>query len=162
MITEITKYFIHQLFDLCLVSDRISILSYYMLLAMDWTVKSASKEVITLTHPKLKNKLRNGISFYSNYRMYVAFDPTLLSTWVPLSGEDCIGHLGSVINDDNEPRLMYRTGYDDGDTYSEAITAVTTTTADADTVESIASRNATQRPPSGRPPSKKRHHPIED
>ena len=92
--------------------------------------------------------------------MYVAFDPTLLSTWVPLTGEDCIGHLGSVINVDNEPRLMYRTGYDDGDTYS-GITAVTTTAADADTVESIASRNATQRHPSGRPPSG-RHYPIKD
>ena len=109
MTTEINKYFIHQLFGLCLVSDRISILSYYMLLAMDWTVKSASKEVITLTHPKLKNKSRNGISFYRNRRMYVAFDPTLLSTWAPLSGEDCIGHLGSVINEENQPRLMYRT-----------------------------------------------------
>ena len=94
--------------------------------------------------------------------MYVAFDPTLLSTWVPPTGEHCIGHLGSVINEENEPRLMYRTGYDDGDAYSEAITAVTTTTADADTVEDVASKNVSRKSPSGRPPSKKRHHPIED
>ena len=59
---------------------------------------------------------------------------------------------------------MYCTGYDDGDLYTEGITAVTiaAAAADADAVKELASNHEAQASPSGRPSSKKRHYPIED
>ena len=83
MTTSVTQYFIHQIYGLCLVSDRISILSYYMLLAMGWRVDVALKEKIVLKHSSLRNELRQGMCFYRNERIYVSFDQTLITTWVP-------------------------------------------------------------------------------
>jgi hypothetical protein len=140
MASNIEEYFIHELFGFCLVADRVSILSYRMLLSMGWEVKQATPEHFLLKHPDVR-RLKGGIKFRCSERdgLYLAFDPTKLRSWTPLEGNQRIGYLQTVINDDDEEAFHYRLSYDRGDDYYEPVAAVAIPVANAATVRGVVS-----------------------
>jgi hypothetical protein len=128
----ITHYFTHQVLGLCLLGDTASILSYGMLTAMGLKVTKASKNVTTLTHPKLKG-VAPTVFHRTPDKLFVASDPTLLKSWQRLSGKDRVGHFRSVVSSKSESSQEYKTSFDEGDVYSDkGVYAVQVEASDAD------------------------------
>ena len=148
MASTINEYFIHELFGLCLVADRVSILSYRMLLSMGWEVRQATQEHFLLKHPKV-GRLKAGIKFRCSER-----DGLFLKSWTPLEGNQRIGYLQTIINDEDEEAFHYRLSHDRGDDYYEPVVAVAIPVATAATVRgvvSVSDASTDDAPVEGRP-----------
>jgi hypothetical protein len=105
-----------------------------MLTAMGFKVLKASKNVVSIKHPKLKG-VAPTVFHRTQDKLLVASDPTLLKTWQRLSGKDRVGHFRSVVSSKSESSQEYRTSFDEGDVYSDkGVYAVQVEASDADEV----------------------------
>lgn len=164
MTRSITHYFIHELFGLCLLSDQISILSCAALQAMGWEIVAFDEDKIVIKHPRIQ---RRTITFHATPDLlYVGFDPTILSSWTRLTGEDRIGYVRSLINSRGQEVQQYRVrcndsgeSYHDPDDDDTGIVAVTVPVAAPEEVQRVASASLvleTEEAETGRLGGKKR------